>query len=331
MRGRAYRPLVICALVLGATGAISHAGIIPPEEQAARLHRLEFWSQGSGRSWSPEHCHFRLRGSEDIFKTCAYDHFQSGFPPETGGRIRNREFHVSWRKWVVTPQCSRKYDHLIPRHRYVLVQQPEPRLNLYYNASGWAVPRVSIGEFKLEHRRLDRTGYVEVGNGYVGSGLRLADPPGNFCCFLSRLISKFGLLHTVCRGFGGSLRVASHVGGVISSPARMVQSSKYSKKPKECYDDTGEGGPEHRLRPRCHLFMSIQISSFAVLLISGFYLVFLSYKVADSGLDALERRRWIDGGFRLIFGVVLALIGSLCLPWFGYWLAFNGGFSHLLG
>ena len=76
--------------------------------------------------------------------------------------------------------------------------------------------------------------------------------------------------------------------------------------------------------------MSVQVAYFALLLPLTFYLVFLGYKIADGGLDALERGRHIRGAGGFWSGIALACGSAVLLPPFGYWLAFNDGFGGLL-
>ena len=150
----------------------------------------------------------------------------------------------------------------------------------------------------------------------VGPHLRLADAP------------RFD--YSIFSGFCGPLSFNDHILGRVGSAAGVVQSSNDSHEGGKCEQYSRESGPEHQLGPFRHALLGAQIAYFAILLPLTLYLVFLGYQIANGALDALERGRWVNGGWRLISAVIVACGSALLLPALGYWLAFEGGILRFL-
>jgi hypothetical protein len=94
--------------------------------------------------------------------------------------------------------------------------------------------------------------------------------------------------------------------------------------------------PKHPNRPESHALLGFQIGYFALYLPLAFYGVIRGFKFADGALDRIHRGDKAIGFGRLLGGLGFALFCAGVLPWLGYWLTFEGGFStigvgHLLG
>ena len=88
--------------------------------------------------------------------------------------------------------------------------------------------------------------------------------------------------------------------------------------------------PKHTFCPQSHVLLGLQVSYFAVLLPLTCYLIFLGYKIADCGFDALDTGQKIRGALLFWSGMLLACAAALVLPWSGYWMVFEGGIDSLL-
>ncbi len=118
---------------------------------------------------------------------------------------------------------------------------------------------------------------------------------------------------------------------MIGSALGMVQGEANEYNSHESQEQARDRCPEHRFCPESHSLLSLQVTYVAVLLPLTLYLIFLGYKIAYRGLNSLERGCYIYGSLLLIFSSVVACGSALLLPGFGYWIAFEGGWSRLLG
>ena len=77
--------------------------------------------------------------------------------------------------------------------------------------------------------------------------------------------------------------------------------------------------------------LGAQIGYFAIFLPLALLGVFFGYQVTGRGIDHIsERCRYAVGFSLFLCGMILALFCAGLLPWFGYWLAFEGGLNRVL-
>jgi hypothetical protein len=80
-----------------------------------------------------------------------------------------------------------------------------------------------------------------------------------------------------------------------------------------------------------HVSLGAQIGYFAIFLPLALLGIFFGYQIAYRGLDHLiEHGRYPVGLALFLCGAILALVCAGLLPWFGYWLAFEGGLDSFL-
>src|SRR6056297_3227531 len=89
----------------------------------------------------------------------------------------------------------------------------------------------------------------------------------------------------------------------VSGSFRVDQGSYDGEQGEKRKHNAGGARNEHPEGPLRHLFLGAKIAFCAVLLA----LVGLGYKVADRGLNALERRNWVKGLLLLGCGSILAV------------------------
>lgn len=143
-------------------------------------------------------------------------------------------------------------------------------------------------------------------------------------------VSVFGRFRGVERGLRGGGGLNGHISSVVRSAFGVVQCVSNKNQSSEGQQQTANSCPRHSFCPNSHFLLGFQIAYIALLLPATLYLVLLGYKIAYSGLDALERKRWINGGLRLAVAAAIAVSSALFLPGIGYWLAFEGGLAKFL-
>ena len=77
--------------------------------------------------------------------------------------------------------------------------------------------------------------------------------------------------------------------------------------------------------------MGFQVAYFFVFGTLALGGAFLSYQIANRGLDLIERGRKSFGGGLILLALVSAPFFAGVLPAFGYWLTFESGRHYLLG
>lgn len=140
-----------------------------------------------------------------------------------------------------------------------------------------------------------------------------------------------GFLDGGLGGFRGFLRFVEHPLGVIGSAPRMVQGTPNEKNSSERQDYRRDGCPKHEFCPMGHPLLGFQIAYFFVFGALALGGAFLSYQIANRGLDLIERGRYLFGGGLCLLALISGPTFAGVLPAFGYWLVFEGGVGSLLG
>jgi len=152
--------------------------------------------------------------------------------------------------------------------------------------------------------------------------------PAGIGLFLLNSFDRIGV--SLESGFGSSSSFINHVLGVISGTAGMVQRSDKQSYAYQSNSSSNSSCPKHHFCPKSHIHLSLQIGFLAGLVPFVLGLIFWGYRLADRGLDLLERGRKFFG-FGLLLGTVIATPTlAIVLLSSGYWLAFENGFLLLL-
>lgn len=127
------------------------------------------------------------------------------------------------------------------------------------------------------------------------------------------------------------LSFCNHVGGVISGSPGMVKCPPNEDQAHNGRYYRADRCPKHSFCPNSHVLLGLQIICVLFILPITFGLVFLGYQIANSGFDASDRGQKLRGFWAFCVGVCVAVASAVLLPWFGYWLAFEGGLAGILG
>ena len=133
------------------------------------------------------------------------------------------------------------------------------------------------------------------------------------------------------RGLSRPTSLHGHNHSGVSGPPRVLRSFYNSEESNEREDNSSQSCEKHAFCPKGHTHLGIKIASLAILMPLTLYLVFLGYEVADRGLDAFERGRWVYGGWLMLCAIVVACGSAFFLPLGGYWFVFENGVETLLG
>jgi hypothetical protein len=124
--------------------------------------------------------------------------------------------------------------------------------------------------------------------------------------------------------------LAKHPFGRVGGASSVAQGAPNKKKPRERQEYGSPGCKKHKLCPPGHILLGFQIAYFIIFGALALGGAFLSYQIADRGLDLIERGREMFGSSLFLLALILAPTFTGVLPAFGFWLTFESGRVYLL-